>query len=220
MTEHAHGAPPQSFALAEQLAERLVRRHGVGAATRTVIGIAGESGSGKSVTAANLARALEARGIATGFLNQDDYFHLPPRSNHLHRVEDVAARIGPQEVNLDLLAMHVADFRAARDRVAAPRVDWHANEFLTREIDFSPLAALVVEGTYVLNLRDLDVRIFLEATHEDTRERRRLRGRDIVDPVIDEILALEHRIIARQADRADVVIDREFVIRESTERGP
>lgn len=213
MTEHAHGAPPESFALAEQLAEQLVRRFGVGGATRTVIAIAGESGSGKSVTAANLARALEARGIATGFLNQDDYFHLPPRSNHLHRIEDVTARIGPQEVDLGLLATHVADFRAARDGVVAPRVDWHANRFLSREIDFAPLAALVVEGTYVLTLPDVDVRIFLDATHDDTHERRRARGRDIVDPVIDQILALEHALIQRQAARADLVIDREFAIR-------
>ena len=216
MTEHAHGAPPESLALAEQLAEQLVRRHGVGRRTRRVIGIAGESGSGKSVTAANLAQALEARGIATGFLNQDDYFHLPPRSNHLHRIVDLAARIGPHEVNLDFLAMHVADFRAGRDRVAAPRVDWQANRFLTRDIDFSGLVALVVEGTYVLNLRDLDVRIFLEATHEDTRERRRLRGRDIIDPVIDRILTIEHEIIARQAARADIVIDRELGIRAAS----
>jgi uridine kinase len=74
---------------------------------------------------------------------------------------------------------------------------------------------LVVEGTYVLGLDDLDVRVFLDATYEDTRERRRARGRDIIDPVIDRILALEHAIIQRQADRADIVIDRDFTIRST-----
>ena len=92
-------------------------------------------------------------------------------------------------------------------------MDWHGDRFLTRTLDFSALAVLVVEATYVLALPDLDARVFLDATWEDTRERRRARGRDIIDPVIDRILDLEHRIIARQAALADVVIDREWAVR-------
>ena len=72
---------------------------------------------------------------------------------------------------------------------------------------------LVVEGTYVLQFDDMDVRIFLEATHEETAERRMLRNRDVHAPIIDRILAIEHGLIASQARRADIVIDRAFAIR-------
>jgi uridine kinase len=81
-------------------------------------------------------------------------------------------------------------------------------------VDFSGVEALIVEGTYVLTLEDLDVGIFLDATHEDTRERRRVRNRDIDAPIIDRVLAIEHRIIAPQASRAQIVIDREFRVRD------
>jgi hypothetical protein len=64
--------------------------------------------------------------------------------------------------------------------------------------DFAPLQVLIVEGTYVLMLDDLDVRVFLEATHEDTHERRMARNRDIWEPIIDTILGIEHRLIAPQ----------------------
>ncbi len=178
---------------------------------RTVIGVAGESGSGKSVTASELAAALTAAGTAATVLNQDDYFHLPPATNHLARERDLAV-VGPGEVNLALLAEHVAAFREARADVAVPTVDYPGNRFLRRRVDFTAAAALVVEGTYVLQLDDLDVRIFLAATWADTRERRRLRNRDIIAPIIDTILDIEHRIISRQAAVADVIVDEHFSI--------
>jgi hypothetical protein len=83
---------------------------------------------------------------------------------------------------------------------------------VTQRHDFSPLAVLVVEGTYVLGLADLDVRVFLAATHVDTAERRRARGRDHHEPFVDVVLGIEHALIAPQAASADVVIDRDFRI--------
>ena len=183
---------------------------------RLVVGIAGESGSGKSVTAVSLARVLEARGIASAVLHQDDYFVRPPRVNHAHRERDLGA-VGPHEVDLALLRRHVADFRAGR-AVNAPLVDYPTDSFVTRRLDFAPLAALVVEGTYALMLDDsddhvLDVRVFLEATHDDTAERRRARNRDIDAPFVQEVLRIEHAMVARQAAVADLLVDREFGIR-------
>lgn len=177
-----------------------------------VIGIAGESGSGKSVTATCLARVLSDGGNSTAVIHQDDYFHRPPRTNHEYRCHHLDS-VGPQEVNLALLETHIAAFRERRDGISAPLVDYPANRFVTQRYDFGALRALVVEGTYVLQLADLDVRIFLDATHDDTRERRRIRNRDLDEPIIDQILAIEHAIIARQAARADILIDKDFTVR-------
>ena len=62
----------------------------------------------------------------------------------------------------------------------------------------------------MLRLEDIDVRIFLEATSDDTRERRLLRNRDLHEPFVDQVLAIEHDLIAPQAAAAHIVIDREF----------
>jgi len=199
-------------AFATSLRDLLLRDFALRDRARPVVGVAGESGSGKSVTATELARALDAAGLRTAVLHQDDYFHLPPRTNHEHRCESLA-HVGPHEVNLALLASHVAAFRAGHDVDEAPRVDYPGNRFVARHLPLASCDALVVEGTYVLTLDDLDVRIFLEATHDDTRERRRARNRDIDAPIVDQVLAIEHAIIARQAERADVLIDRDFTIR-------
>lgn len=182
---------------------------------RLVIGVAGESGSGKSTAAAQLAAALNARGVPTAFINQDNYFIRPPRTNHEFRLKDLGA-VGPHEVRLALIDEHITAFHEGKRDVRAPLVNYPANRFDEETRDFSALQVLVVEGTYVLMLDGLDVRVFLEATHTDTHERRMARNRDIWEPVIDTILDIEHRLIAPQADRAHWLIGRDFTLR----RGP
>lgn len=204
-------ARPPRVPVGAPLLALLTADPGLARLARPVIGIAGESGSGKTITAAELAAALTAAGRPAAVLHQDDYFLRPPRTNHAHRERDLGA-VGPHEVDLALLRRHVAAYRAGWDGVRVPQVDYPNDRFLHRTVDFGPLAALVVEGTYVLQLEGLDVRVFCEATHVETRERRRLRNRDIDAPFVDRVLEIEHALIAPQAALADVVIDRTFRI--------
>lgn len=184
---------------------------------RLVIGVAGESGSGKSTAAAQLAALLNARGIPTAFINQDNYFIRPPRTNHEFRLQSLD-HVGPHEVQLSLIGEHIAAFRAGAS-VTAPEVNYPANRFDRTTRDFAGLQVLIVEGTYVLMLDQLDVRVFLEATHRDTHERRMARNRDIWEPIIDTILDIEHRLIAPQGDQAHWLIDREFHLRRGARHG-
>ena len=191
----------------------LLRAHcGVPRAARTVIAVAGESGSGKSVTAIDLAAVLSDAGIETAIIHQDNYFVRPPRTNHEFRVADITS-VGPQEVQMDLIAAHIAAFRAGTPSVTAPVVDYPGNRFLTHTLDFSVAQVLVVEGTFALLLDDSDIRIFLEASYLDTRQRRKDRARDIDDPFVEQVLDIEHRIISAQASRADILIDSDYAVR-------
>lgn len=202
---------PEYERLAHTLATMLIADHAPSNRARLIIAVAGESGSGKSITATSLARELDAHGLPSAVIHQDDYFVLPPRANHEHRLQSLA-NVGPQEVDLDLLHSHVSAFREGRNGVTAPMVDYPTDRFLTRQLDFAALAVLIVEGTYVLRLPDVDVRIFLNATCDDTRARRRARNRDIDAPIVDQVLAIEHQLIAPQAALAQIVIDRHFQI--------
>jgi uridine kinase len=198
----------QSLGLARDVIAHLGLAEGRG---RLVVGVAGESGSGKSVVATSLARELAALGRRPCVLHQDDYFIRPPRTNHDHRMVDIASRTGPHEVRLDLIESHIAAFRAG-ETVEAPLVNYPANRFDTHTLTFADTDTLVVEGTYVLQLGGLDARIFLTATHQDTAERRRARNRDIDDPRVYQVLDIEHQLIAPQVNVADAVIDRHYVL--------
>ncbi|GAC1657876.1 MAG: hypothetical protein NVS4B3_24850 [Gemmatimonadaceae bacterium] len=203
------------FALATALHTRLTAEFAPRTRGRFVIGIGGESGSGKSVTATCLAAEFTEAGLAASVIHQDDYFRLPPRANHANRVEDLR-NVGPHEVDLTLLQSHIAAFRDGRDGVTAPRVDYPSDRMLTRQLDFARSELLIVEGTYVLPLPDLDVRIFLRASHDESAERRRARNRDPDTPFIERVLAIEHELIRPQLDIADIVINPDFQIAASS----
>ena len=202
---------PEYAELAAALMERLLE-WGLGARKRFVVGVAGESGSGKSVTASTLARTLVASGLSAVVLHQDDYFHLPPRANHAARERDIM-HVGPGEVNLELMQAHIAEFLHGGDAIVVPMVNYATDRFEARRVELEGVTVLVVEGTYVLGLEDIDLRIFLEATYADTRDRRRTRARDVDSPFVERVLAREHDIIARCGELADLVVDRNFAIR-------
>ena len=50
-----------------------------------VFSVAGESGAGKSISAAAIAEQLEQAGLLVKIFQQDDYFFLPPFTNDRKR---------------------------------------------------------------------------------------------------------------------------------------
>lgn len=212
MTDAQRSRPSSAYEeRATQLLALLRRDFGLPRPTRTVIAVAGESGSGKSVTATDLAAALQADGISTALIHQDNYFVRPPRTNHEYRRSDLDS-VGPDEVQLDLIHAHIAAFRDGVPSVTAPIVNYAENRFDTVSLDLRSAQVLVVEGTYALLLEAADIGIFLQATWRDTADRRKARNRDIDDPFVDQVLEIEHRLIAPQAELADILLDRNFRI--------
>ena len=221
MTTPDSAVPAINYAeTSERLLALLRHDFGLPRHTRTVIAVVGESGSGKSVTAITLAAALTREGIGAAILHQDDYFIRAPRTNHEMREQDITT-VGPQEVRLDLIGRHIADFRAGAPFITGPAVNYAENRFDSRTIALGGCAVLVVEGTYALQLDDVDVRVFLEATYADTTQARRARNRDIDAPFVTQVLQIEHEIVSRQRARADVVITPDYrVTRRSSHTAP
>ncbi|MGW8246473.1 MAG: hypothetical protein ACWGOV_00055, partial [Acidiferrobacterales bacterium] len=92
-----------------------------GTKTQYTISVAGESGSGKSETAAAIAEVLERSGVHCIILQQDDYFVYPPKSNDKARREDINW-VGPQEVKLDLMDENLAAFKQGAKELHKPLV--------------------------------------------------------------------------------------------------
>lgn len=197
--------------LARALLALLQSRFALATRTRTVIGVGGESGSGKSVTASALAQLMASTGWPNQVLHMDDYFVLPPRDNHEARLRDIA-HVGPHEVDFARIGALIDAFHDGHDEVVAPLLDFPGNRFLTQHYHFSSARVLLIEGTYVLGLPQLDTRIFLSATHDDAVERRRERGREREDAFTQQVLQIEHALIAPYADTADIIVDRDFRI--------
>ena len=187
--------------LFEHLRERLA------GASRQAISIAGESGSGKSETAAALAERLGEAGIGACILQQDDYFVYPPRSNDAQRRKDIDW-VGPGEVRLALLDEHVRAFVDGAEQVDKPLVSYEQDAIGRETMAFGDAQVIIAEGTYTTLLNAMTWRVFIDRSYHATRAHREKRRRDDaeLDPFIDRVLAIEHAIISPHIERADLIV--------------
>lgn len=193
---------------AEQIIERLFDEI---AATdrRYTMTVAGESGSGKSETGQALADALEARGVKTVVLQQDDYYVLPPKFNDAARRANFAW-VGTTEVRLDLLDEHLRLAQEGAAAITKPLVIYADNQIVDETISLQDAAAVIAEGVYTSLCNHVDRRVFIARNRLETMEHRMKRGREDFDPFIEKVLEKEHEIISQHRPRADVIITREY----------
>ncbi len=179
---------------------------------RYTITVAGESGSGKSETGKAIADELAKHDISAVLLGQDDYFHLPPRSNDAMRRED-DSWLGPHvEVNLELLEQNLVDAINGADHIVKPLIDYDANSSEDETIDLAGIDVIIAEGTYTSLLKNVDTKVFIARNRVDTMEHRqkRNRGNEVGDPFIENVLKIEHKIIAGHKHLADFIITRDY----------
>jgi uridine kinase len=169
------------------------------------IAVAGESGAGKSGVAYCLAMQLIDEGIPCVLLSQDDYFRLPPKSNHHQRLLD-SEWVGPKEVQLDLLDSHI---RACKEPgnmgLTKPLIHFDENRVSHEWLPPLWAGVVLVEGTYVTALPSVDYRVFIDRDYHTTRDQRQARGRDPNGEFVEQVLAREQGIIARHKSLADLV---------------
>lgn len=176
---------------------------------KLVIGICGESGSGKTVTAQCLQQTLSEFGKKAVVLHMDSYFKLPPTDNHQKRKSDIGW-VGSQEVNTDLLDHHIQSFRNHIGEIKTPVVDYLNNLFTEERIDLSTIEVLIVEGVYTFYLSNIDVKIFLERDYKDTIDIRKERSREIYDTFVEQVLELEHQLAIKQKPKADFLVSKDY----------
>jgi uridine kinase len=182
--------------------------------SRYVITIAGESGSGKSETGKAIADEFAKFGIKSVVLGQDDYFVLPPKSNDLKRRED-PEWLGPHvEVKLDVLEQNLVNAIQGKREIIKPLVDYDSNTIEDEVINLDGIKVLIAEGTYTSLLKHVDTRIFISRNWQDTLEHRqkRKRGNEVGDPFIEQVLRIEHKIIAGHKQLADILITKDYSV--------
>jgi uridine kinase len=175
---------------------------------RYTISVAGESGSGKSETGVAIQEELEKHGIKSVLLGQDDYFVLPPKSNDARRRED-PEWLGPHvEVKLDVLEQNLKDAIHGAEKITKPLVDYNKNSVKGESISLEGVKVLIAEGTYTSLLKNVDTKVFIARNRLDTLEHRqkRNRGDEVGDPFIEQVLVMEHKIIAGHKQLADFII--------------
>jgi uridine kinase len=178
------------------------------------IAVAGESGSGKTTLAYSLIEALsEYPRLRSAVLKIDDYFFLPPQSNHKQRLIDIS-HVGPQEVDLARLDENLAQSWAGASQIISPVKSYLTDSSGEEIVHLEEIQCIFIEGTYSLMVQNLDYRIFIDRPFFLTFEDRLRRGRDTWalenKEWNEKLLGIEHEIISKTQEAADVVITREY----------
>ncbi len=186
--------------------------------SRYVVTVSGESGSGKTEIAHELARILRKNGIRSITVHQDDYFRYPPKTNYRMRREDMS-RVGTKEVRLSLLNKHIKSFRDSRTaRLRKPLVYFKEDRIGSETIPCKNAKVLIVDGTYAALLKGVDKKIFLSRTYKDTLRTRMARKREKIDAFDKKILAIEHRIISKHRKLAHITAKKDYSLASESKK--
>lgn len=176
-----------------------------------IIAIAGESGSGKSVTATCLQNELELLNKKALILHMDDYFKLPPETNHKARELNIA-HVGTGEVRLELIQLHINEFLCDKPEILKPIVHYKENKILAEKIELDEYDCLIIEGTYSFFLKNISFKIFLDSTYVETKSRRAERGRELQSEFIERVLKIEQKIIRSKRIQSNLLFDHNYNI--------
>jgi uridine kinase len=176
------------------------------------ISIGGESGCGKSSLAYAIYKDLEKETGLKGFLfHGDDYFKLPPKDNHNSRVLNIA-KVGVEEVDLELIDSHLLQFKMNKNDLIKPLVNYSENKIGSEKVNALNYDFCIVEGAYATLLKNSDYKIFMTLTYLDTKKNRLKRARDIMNDFNEQVLNIEHKIIKEHNILSNMIIDKELNI--------
>jgi uridine kinase len=180
------------------------------------INVSGESGSGKSEVATAISDELAKSGIKSVILQQDDYFVHPPKTNDKTRREDINW-VGTQEVHLDVLDQNIMDFLDGVSEIEKPLVIYNEDTITRETMNVEDAKVVIADGTYTTALDNLTCRTFIDRSYLDTRAHREKRSRhkSELDEFIESVLKIEHEIISSHKPKADIIITKDYGVREN-----
>ncbi len=139
----------------------------------------------------------------------DDYFKLPPKTNHENRLKSIE-NVGIQEVDLEKLSQNIKDFKADIHEIEKPLVYYNENLISKEKVKTSEYEVIIVEGTYILEIEEFDFKIFIDRNYKDTHENRMKRNRDEQSDFVEKVLEIEHQIIRSFKNNADLILGKNY----------
>jgi uridine kinase len=177
-----------------------------------IIGISGESGSGKSELAHVIAKGLRKHGIMAKPIHIDNYYRiLPLERTEWRKKNGIENVVGYGEYDWDTIYRNIDDFKNSR-KSAMPCVDLVTEQVDQLTTDFNGIDMLVVDGLYAIKTEGVDLRVFLELTYHETKKAQVVRGKEPQNEYRMAVLEQEHRMVQALKPKADILISKEYEV--------
>lgn len=180
---------------------------------KMIIGISGESGSGKSELAHVISKGLRKHGIFAKPLHIDNYYRILPllrtEWRKQHGIENV---VGYGEYDWDTLYRNVQEFKDGKVSTG-PCVDLVTEQVDQLTTDYSTVDMLVIDGLYAIKTEGIDLRIFIELTYHETKKAQVVRGKEPQNDYRMAVLEKEHQMVQALKPMADVLIGMDYEVK-------
>ena len=178
---------------------------------RYIVGISGESGSGKSELSHALGKLMKSDNIRVKVIHTDNYYKIQPLLREEWRRNKGMEKIGLNEYDWVKINKTIRDFKESQECVI-PCVDLIPEQVDKLITDFSKVNLLVIDGLYAINAPDLDLRVFIDLTYQETKINQITRMKEEMNDFRIKILEHEHRAVMSLRDRADLVVDKQYKV--------
>ena len=178
---------------------------------RYVVGISGESGSGKSELAHALGTRLKEKNVRVKVIHTDNYYKIQPLLREEWRRNKGFDQIGIEEYDWVKIRKTLRDFREEQECVL-PCIDLIPEQVDKLITDFSKIDLLIVDGLYAINAKDMDMKVFIDLTFHETKINQIIRMKEALSDFRMGILEREHQAVASLKSQAHLVVDKSYQV--------
>jgi len=180
--------------------------------TKYIIGISGESGSGKSELAHSVAKELKKHGIVAKPLHIDNYYRILPLERTQWRIENgIEKVVGFGEYDWETINRNVEEFKSG-SMSTGPCVDLVTEQVDQLTTDYSSVDMLIIDGLYAIQTEAVDLAVFIELTYHETKKAQVVRGKEPQNEYRARVLEQEHQVVQSLKTKAQLFVNMDYKV--------
>lgn len=177
-----------------------------------MIGISGESGSGKSELAHAVAKGLRKHGIIAKPLHIDNYYRILPLLRTKWRTDNgIEQVVGYGEYDWETIYRNLEEFKNG-EKSTGPCVDLVTEQVDQLTTDYKEVDMLIIDGLYAIKTEGVDLAVFIELTYHETKKAQVVRGKEPQNEYRARVLEQEHKMVQALRSKANLLINMDYEV--------
>jgi uridine kinase len=176
-----------------------------------ILGISGESGSGKSELSHSIAQRLKKEHIRVKFIHTGNYYKVPPLLMTEWRKTKGIESVGMSEYDWNLLSRNIEDFKEERESMM-PCIDVVPEQVDKLITDFKKIDFLIISGLYAIKADGADLRVFVDMNYKEIHATKNINPKDFADEFQLKVLEKEHQNVQSLKPLADLIINKNYQV--------
>lgn len=178
---------------------------------KVILAIGGESGSGKTEIAHEVARVLKSKSTPAKIMHIDNYYLTSPADRTPWREEHGMESIGYSEYDWDTINRNLKEFQEDQENVSMPCIDLLTDQEDQLITSFSGIKYLIIEGLYAIQA-PANLKVLIDLTYLETKKAQLERGKEPTNNFRWQILEREHHVVESLRPQADLLVNKDFSV--------